>query len=116
MLGFLHKRILGNRHPAMCAALICVTDTRFRYHDKSLESHFDEVSAYRALYDRSIWTYILIYNRLPQELVNSSSVSVFQARLTRIAKHRAQSGDPDWRGSYQSCSDVVSFFYGNNNV
>ena len=57
--------------------------------------------------------YILIYNRLPQDLVDAESVATFQGKLTQLAKMRAElDNSQEWRNAYQSCADVVAFFYG----
>jgi len=56
--------------------------------------------------------YALIYNRLPQDLVDAESVAAFQGKLTQLAKMRAQLDDgQEWRQAFQSCGDVVAFFY-----
>ena len=82
------------------------------YHDKPLDSFFDQVRGHRALYSNSIYMYVLVYNSLPQVLVDCTSVATFQSKLTQLAKARAQQDEGDaWRGAFQSCADVVSFFY-----
>jgi len=56
--------------------------------------------------------YILVYNRLPQELIDCETVKTFQGKLTQLAKMRAENDEGIlWRMSFQSCADVVSFFY-----
>ena len=113
MLGFLHKRILGQCHPALMTLLPARGMSDYAFHTKQLESHFEEVRAHRNMYNSSLYMYILIYNRLPQELVDCESVKVFQGKLTQLAKLRAQrDGTDEWRQSFQSCHDVTSFFYG----
>ena len=111
MLGFLHKRVLGVCHPAL-ESIFPFEDNEYRYHSKTLRSFWSEVRGHRALYNNSIYMYILIYNRLPQELVDSETVKDFQGKLTQLAKMRAQRDEGiSWRMSFQSCGDVVSFFY-----
>ena len=52
--------------------------------------------------------YVLIYNRLPQVLVDCETVSAFQGKLTQLAKVRAQRDEGNaWRNAFQSCADVV---------
>ena len=59
-----------------------------------------------------MYMYALIYNRLPQDLVDAASVKVFQSKLTQLAKMRAELDEgQEWRQSFQSCADVCSFFY-----
>ena len=82
MLGFFHKHILGECHPALLTLLLGGQTSECDFHSKQLESHFDEVCAHRKLYNNSLYTYILIYNRLPQELVDCKSIIVLQSRLT----------------------------------
>ena len=64
------------------------------------------------LYNNSLYMYILMYNRLPQELIDLPSVSCFQRRLTKIVKDRAEQDSTNWRGAYQDCKEVVDYFYG----
>ena len=78
------------------------------------ESQFDTVRANRKLYDRSLYMYILMYNRLPQELVEAPTVSSFQSRLTKLAKGRADREEASWRCAFRDCKDVVDFFYASN--
>ena len=109
ILGFIHKRALHKCHPALPEALPFDTDL---YHNRTMLSRLEEVRAFPALYDRSLWNYILIYNRLPQELVNSESVTTLQGKLTQLAKTRVERGDPNWRDTYQSDGDTVRLFHG----
>ena len=82
------------------------------YHSKQLESYFDQVRGHRDLYNASIYMYILMYNRLPQVVVDCETVSGFQGKLTQLAKVRAQQDDGHtWRNAFQSCADITSFFY-----
>jgi len=114
LLGFLHKRVLGLCHPALLQVFPYATSyLQARYHSRSLDCHMETVRHFPALYDNSIWTYALIYNRLPQELIDSSTVSIFQGKLTQLGKMRAQRDDPDWREAFQSCEDTMKFFHGN---
>ena len=111
MLGFLHKRVLGVCHPALQHIFPARIGIANEFHSKQLESYFDDVRGHAALYNNSIYMYIAMYNRLPQVLVDSESVSIFQSRLTQLAKLRAQQDDGlGWRSSFQSCADIVNFF------
>ena len=78
ILGILHKRDLGACHPAL-ASIFPFEDNEYRYHSKTLRFFCGEVRGHRALYNNSIYMYILIYNRLPQELIDSETVKIFQA-------------------------------------
>ena len=66
-------------------------------HNKQLYGHWLEVKEHRALFSRSIFSMIDIYNNLPQSVVDAPSVSSFQSRLTEIAKKRCKNQDPMWQ-------------------
>ena len=83
-----------------------------RYHSRMLLSHFEEVRGHKRLYDNSLYLYVLMYNRLSEEMVKLPSVSSFQAKLTHLAKERAKANDARWRQCYQDCGEVVSIFHG----
>ena len=111
-IGFLHKINLGVCHPALRHAFPARVGEENRWHSKQFESFFQDVRGHRALYNNSIYMYIIIYKRLPQDLVNAETVKAFQGKLTQLAKSRAELDDgQEWRQSFQSCADVVSFFY-----
>ena len=112
LLGFIHKRILEVCHPLICAGLPMDQDSSCRYHSKVLQTFWDDVRGHSRLYERSLFEYILMYNRLPQSLVEATSVKCFQARLTHLAKERAKRDEPNWRQSYENCRDITNFFYG----
>ena len=112
ILGFLHKRVLEVCHPAMVKDLKLESVQAGRYHTRTLESHWSEVNSHSRLFNNSLYMYILMYNRLPQEIVDCTSVSSFQKKLTKCAKDRAEQGNTNWRCSYKDCKDVVDYFYG----
>ena len=111
ILGFLHKRTLGQCHPYLEIAFPLSTYPE-GFHNRTLHSFVDEVVYHRRLYFRSIYGFIHIYNRLSQELVDSPSVNIFQTRLTHIAKVRAQSSDVRWRQAFADCVDVLANLHG----
>ena len=112
ILGFLHKINLGTCHPALRSLFPPSSDPNSVFHSMQLESFFGTVRCNRALYSNSIYMYILIYNRLPQAIVDMESVSSFQGKLTQLAKLRAERDEGhNWRSAFQSCQDVVNFFY-----
>ena len=63
------------------------------------------------MYFKSLWQYILIYNRLPQGLVDTQSVKTFQGKLTQIAKTRAGNNDPKFQNAVKTCEDLLDFCY-----
>ena len=81
---------------------------QFRYHTRMIESFHGTDCSKPGLYDSSIYTYIHVYNRLPQAIVDCTSVSAFQGKLTQVAKIQAQRDDTlAWRGAFQSCAYAV---------
>ena len=101
VLGLIHKRVLGLAHPAFSNVMPWDTGTSpEEYHDKQLYDHSAEVKSQRGLYNRSIFGMIAEYNRLPQYVVNSQSVTAFQHELTKIAKARCKNGMTNWRFTF----------------
>ena len=113
LLGFLHKRVLGECHPALCQALpFGPNPIAARYHTKHLDSFSGLVVRHARLYERSLYAYIRVYNILPQTLADSPSVKSFQSRLTHLAKQRATNAHDDWRRCFHDCHEVSSMFDG----
>ena len=81
------------------------------WHVRQLEAYYTTVYSHARLYPRSIFQYVLLYNRLPQWLVDKKSVQAFQTELTALAKSRAEAGQSTWREASQSCMDVVNTFH-----
>ena len=77
ILGFLHKRVLNECHPALAEFLLPMPGHALRYHDRPLDSRWDDVRGHSRLYNRSLYMYILMYNRLPREIVETRSVCAF---------------------------------------
>ena len=104
ILGLLHKRVLGKCHPSF-ERLLPWWSSRFSVprglgHDKQLYGHWVEISHHRAIYQRSIFCMVYVYNNLSQDVVDSTSVNVFQHALTQIVRSRCQRGDVDWTSSF----------------
>ena len=96
ILGFLHKRVLQECHPALCQALPFAPEGLVaRYHSNALDPSRGEAICEDRLYRRSLYAYILVYNRLPQTLADSPSVSSLQTRLTHLAKDMVPNSE-DW--------------------
>ena len=104
ILGLLHKRVLGKCHRSFDKLLPWYSqrfDTSRNFgHDKQLYGHWLEAGEHRALYDRSIFGMVDIYNNLPQFVVDAKSVSSFQTLLTDMAKERCQQQIPQWECSF----------------
>ena len=71
-------------------------------HNKQLYGHLPEANFQLALFCRSIFGMTYVYNRLPQEIVDNQTVSLFQNSLTRIAREMCENGDPDWINLFSS--------------
>ena len=111
MLGFLHKRVLQLCHPSICEAFPFAQGLDANYHSKALDPFSDEVRYQRRMYERSVYVYILMYNRLPQALVDLPSVSAFQSKLTHLAKEKARLNQEHWRCSFQDLTEIQAMFY-----
>ena len=110
MLGMLHKRVLGQGHPIFQELLPFHLDARgylhAGQHSKQLYGHLMEIQFHHGFFFRSIFAMVYVYNRLPQHVVDCTTISEFQAKLTLIAKMACQLGDPKWMGRF-SCRDAV---------
>ena len=112
MLGFLHKIVLKDCHPMLCQAFpFADSGLIANYHSKALEPFAGEVSYQSRLYERSVYAYVLVYNRLPEALINLPSVSAFQRMLTHLAKEKARQNQEDWRRSFQDMIAIDRMFY-----
>ena len=111
LLGFVHKRVIADCHPILCQKLPFASDDDHRYHDRILQDPCESVIAYHRLYNASIYKYVGMYNRLPRNLVHLLTTTVFQAKLTHLAKQRAFRGDSDWRISVSSVYEIFKMCY-----
>ena len=114
LLGFLHKRTLRECHPLIIDLLPLAVDRGVSgdFHTKALYSYSGGVSNNRRLYERSLFRYIHMYNRLPQVLADAASVKELQSKLTHIAKVRAMRDEEDWRQVYQDQGHFIQTLYG----
>jgi len=104
ILGLLHKRVLGLCHPSFERLLPWYnsrfTEARRLGHTKQLYGHWIEVTHCQGLFTRSIFGMVDIYNNLPQQAADASSVTAFQQYLIHIARSRCQSEDVAWSSSF----------------
>ena len=100
MLGMIHKKVLGLCHPSFDALLPPKDFVEEGRHSKQIYAHWNEVTAYRNLFNRSIFGMVDIYNNLPQSFVDAQTVSAFQSKLTGIAKLRCERLDSEWSSSF----------------
>ena len=95
-LDFLHKRVLGKSHACISNLLPFWTDQpeciRARGHTKKLYDHSREIHFQSVMYANSIFALIVIYNNLPQHVVDVTTVNAFQKYLTHIAERAASLG------------------------
>ena len=100
ILGLLHKRVLGSAHPVFQELLPFHGDVfgelRPREHNKQLYGHFMAITRQRALFDRSIFSMVDVYNKLPQSFVDVDDIKIFQAKLTARARLACELDDENW--------------------
>ena len=100
VLGLLQKRVLGKAHPIFQKLLPFFFDVfgflRPEEHNKQLYGHFLEVHFQQALHFRSIFGMASVYNDIPQDVVDSTTVSAFQKSLTLTLRKACQAGNPKW--------------------
>ena len=104
ILGLLHKRVLGLSHRTFNKFLPWYSEhfdtPRAVGHNKPLYGHWHMADQHPALYGRSIFGMVDIYNNLPQRVVDATDVSSFQSLLTEIVKERCRQGIPCWKFSF----------------
>ena len=69
-------------------------------HTKKLYGHWVEISSHRALFDRSIFAMVDVYNVLPQYVVDNVTVSEFQSDLTHLVKLQCEQGGDAWASTF----------------
>ena len=117
MLGLIHKRVLGLAHPAFDRLLPLQpasyyeanAGNPFLRHDKQIYNHNRECSN-NAMFQRSIFSLISLYIRLPQRIINKDTISTFQSELTFIAKRRCRDGTEGWQFSFNATYHASHFF------
>ena len=115
MLGFLHKRMLGDTHVDICSLLPLIPEletrrcTRSRSYRPSrmLEETFH--GSRPALIRRSIFGLTRVYNKLPQHIVDSESCNEFQHHLNAFAHDRCRAGAPEWKMIFSPRRDLYGY-------
>ena len=105
ILGLLHKRVLGLCHPVYEEIFPWHTSifaSPRPGHSKQLYGGFRECHFQHALFQRSIFAMVDIYNNLSQEIVDSQTVSAFQSKLTEIARENCKNNTPRWQFTYNT--------------
>ena len=111
ILGLLHKRVLGLCHRTFDSLLPWYSQ-RFETargfgHNKQLYGHWCEADKHGALFDRSIFLMVDIYNNLPQSVVDASTVSSFQSLLTQRALRQCQLGIVSWAKTFDRLNGLL---------
>ena len=105
ILGFLHKRTLGECHPAI-KAFLPMDPPGSNWHDKQISPQDSSGIRRRHLFQRSVFGMIDVYNRLPPCIIECTTVKDFQKQLTSIARSKCNNGDASWPQSFRSCSQL----------
>ena len=106
MLGFLHKRMLGDTHGDICSLLPLFLEPEARRcthfgsdrPSRLFQETFD--GTHPALIRRSIFGLTRVYNKLPQHIVDNESCNEIQHRLNVYGKDRRRAGALEWRMIY----------------
>ena len=106
MLGLLHKVTLKQCHhdlqelfpPAPSRTHTHATRLATQRHNKQLLERCD--GSHTELTARSLFGLVLIYNLLPQHVVDSPNVKNFQTLLTNAAKQHCLHNAPNWKTLY----------------
>ena len=101
MLGMVHRASLG-KGPRQLHRFFCrdenfsrrPTRAGIRLHDRQLREH--RTGCYSELLSRSALGLVSVYNLLPQVIIESSEVKLFQSRLQHIVKYQASVGSDGW--------------------
>ena len=107
LLGLLHKRVLGQCHPAYNDLLPLAPASWYQgppapRHNRLLNNHIHECMFHCDLFSRSIFGMVNIYNRLPQCFIDCETVSTFQHELTAVARRRCDIGHEHWKDCFSS--------------
>ena len=106
MLGLLHKITLRKCHNDFHTLLPPAQPTHHHHdtrltsnrHNRQLHEHCDGTQT--DLTGRSLLALANIYNLLPQHVVDATTVSNFQTRLTNAARHACLNGHTNWPELY----------------
>ena len=110
MMDFLCKRILGKCHPMVIVKLPFASGAVTNYHNKALHPFCEDVRYQQRLFNRSLYSYILMYNRLPQVFVDLPTVRDFQSALTHQVKLQAMLNQESSRRCFQSMQAIADMF------
>ena len=101
---------MGKTHPVFQKMLSFRFDVfgerRANEYNKQLYDHCQEINFQHAMFNRSIFGMVDVYNNLPQEIVDHTTVSGFQKCLTLTARRSCQEGDENWSSQF-TCRYIV---------
>ena len=101
MLGLIHRSVLGRGPPQFLDLFVREARrcrSRRNWHSKQLRDPRD--SAHLDILARSGLGLVRVYNILPQEVVDTSSVQRFQSVLQRLPLTRAREGCHNWPDTF----------------
>ena len=107
MLGLIHKRVLGQAHPAYEELLPLAPLSRYQgaylpRYARQLDNGWERCELRLQLFNRTLFGMVEVYNRLPARLVYTEDVASFQSELTAFVRHRCSQETPDWKDTFQS--------------
>ena len=112
-LGLLHRRVLGLVPESIAALLPMLPSsapahrTRLTTHRHSFQLEDPASGCVTEVFRRSVFGYIVVYNRLPQCVVALDSVKKFQAHLSSAVKMCVEHHETSWK-SLLSPKDRIS--------
>ena len=104
-LGLLHKIQLGEAHPdfdGLFPKAVHVEPPVTRHGSRRHGRQFAEISCNSFYFNHSVFGMTKLYNILPEYAVACSTVSSFQAVLTKDARMACQTGRRDWKEIYRN--------------
>jgi hypothetical protein len=102
MLGLIFRSVSGQTHADLAALFDPAPPTEHRHrtrraanqHDRQLKE--ERPGSHPALLQRSVFGLTRVWNRLPHQVVHSTSVRAFQASLTELVRERCRAQDENW--------------------
>ena len=101
MLGLLHRTQLGTAPPCISSFFPSAKSTLFKYdlnvvppHNRQIQCKIEPGSL--AVFRRSLFGLVRVYNNLPANIVQANTVSSFQSRLQALMKASALNDVPSW--------------------
>ena len=96
MLAVLHKRVLGIAHHTLISMFPFSSYQPAHRHNKQLALPIEQMIFQQALWMRSLFDLTQVYNRLPQRIVDLTTIKEFQHELTCILKQHCSRDAHSW--------------------